>query len=147
MRRALAAFTVILAAVAMLSANAPDDEPKKERNILMQKKLVSSQKLLEGLAIGNFPMLEKNAEDLVLTSKKAEWQVLKTPDYIHFSEEFRRQADQVTRSAKEKNLDGAALAYVQLTMTCVNCHKHVREVRIARGETPSDKPQTVLAGK
>jgi hypothetical protein len=116
-----------------------DDANKKARNVLMQMKLSSAQKVLEGVAIGDFAIIEKNAEDLVITSKKAEWQVLKTPDYLRFSDEFRRHADVLAENARKKNLDGAALAYVQLTMDCVNCHKHVREVRIARGErTPVD---------
>jgi hypothetical protein len=38
----------------------------------------------------------------------------------------------MVKMAKDKNLDGAALAYVQLTMSCVNCHKYVREIRMTR---------------
>jgi hypothetical protein len=33
------------------------------------------------------------------------------------------------RQADKENLDGAALAYVQLTLSCVNCHKVVRDSR------------------
>ena len=29
--------------------------------------------------------------------------------------------------AKAKNLDGATLAYVRLTMNCIECHKYVRD--------------------
>jgi hypothetical protein len=31
------------------------------------------------------------------------------------------------RKAKDKNIDGATLAYLRLTMNCVNCHKYVRQ--------------------
>ena len=41
----------------------------------------------------------------------------------------RRIADDLVKKATEKNLDGAALAYVEMTLTCVKCHKHVREAR------------------
>jgi hypothetical protein len=50
------------------------------------------------------------------------------------SNEFRRIADDLVKSAKDKNLDGAALNYIELTMTCAKCHKYVREVRWARND-------------
>jgi hypothetical protein len=48
------------------------------------------------------------------------------------SNDFRRSADSIVQAAKAKNLDGAALAYVDMTLTCVRCHKHVRKVRETR---------------
>ena len=129
------AAALVFGSAACLQAIAQKDDPdKKVRNVLMQAKLKSAQKVLEGVAVGDFALIERNAEELVIISKKAEWQILKTPDYVRFSEEFRRHADVLGEQAKKRNLDGAALAYVQITMDCVNCHKHVREVRIARGE-------------
>ena len=44
---------------------------------------------------------------------------------------FRRQANALTKAAQEKNLDAATLAYVRLTMSCVDCHKFVRGKIIA----------------
>ncbi len=81
--------------------------------------------------IADFALIEKHADELIILSKKAEWAVLQTPEYNRQSDDFRRNADSLTKAAKEKNLDAAALTYVQLTMSCVNCHKHVRETRIA----------------
>ncbi len=40
--------------------------------------------------------------------------------------EFANKA--LVHASREKNLDGATLAYVQLTLSCVNCHKVVRDV-------------------
>jgi cytochrome c556 len=121
-------------AVCLQAVGQKDEPEKKARNVLMQAKLKSAQKVLEGVAVGDFALIERNAEELAIISKKAEWQILKTPDYVRFSEEFRRHADAMGDQAKKRNLDAAALAYVQITMDCVNCHKHVREVRVARGE-------------
>src|SRR5262245_50815920 len=131
MRKAIGTVAVILSVSAILLGRSGIDQPKKERNVLMELKLKSAQKVLEGVATGDFALIEKHAEELALISKKAEWQILKTPDYVRFGEEFRRHADDIARQAKNRNLDGAALGYVQMTMDCVNCHKHVREVRIA----------------
>jgi hypothetical protein len=98
----------------------------------MLKKLQNSQQVLDGLALGDFDKIGKHAEELIRISKAAEFKVLKTPQYEIYSNDFRRNADTLVNMAKGKNLDGAALAYVELTLTCVKCHKHVREVRMAR---------------
>lgn len=99
---------------------------------LMHKKLVHSQKVLEGIALNDFERIATNAEELVALSKLAEWRVVNTPQYDLQSNEFRRSAASLVQKAKEKNIDGAALAYVELTLNCVKCHKYVREVRMTR---------------
>jgi cytochrome c556 len=131
--------TVGVFATLGLSPSAGDDTPKAARELLMKKKLEHAQKLLEGLAVRDFDLIERNADNLVLLSKKAEFLVLKTPDYTMYSEDFRRNAERAARMAREKNLDGAALAYVQMTMNCVNCHKHVREVRMAQRDAAENR--------
>jgi len=104
-------------------------DPKKDDENLMRRKLTQSQKVLEGIALNDFEKMSSGAEELISISKLAEWKVLKDPKYEVFSNEFRRRAEQVIVAAKEKNVDAATLAYVEMTMTCVRCHKHVREVR------------------
>lgn len=114
----------------------PQKEPKKldrvitkELSLLMRRKLDSSQKVLEGIALNDFDRISKHADELISVSKQAEWRVLKTPEYELYSNDLRRNAAVLIQQAKEKNLDGAALTYVDLTLTCVKCHKHVREAR------------------
>lgn len=108
------------------------DEPRRDRNLIMQQKLLHAQKLLEGVTMANFTLLEKHADEIILLSKRNEWRVLQTPEYIRYSEELRRNAENIIRHAQKKNLDGAALAYLQMTLNCVECHKHIREVRITQ---------------
>ena len=55
------------------------------------------------------------------------------------SNEFRRAAETIVQKAKDKNLDGVALAYLDMTMTCIRCHRYVREVRDARLPEPRDR--------
>src|SRR6516165_1501127 len=92
------------------------EEPqKKEKETpkaaeLMRKKLKHSQLILEGVALGDFKKISENADELI-------------------SNQFRDNAGDLIKKAKDKNLDGAALAYVDLTLTCVKCHKYVREER------------------
>jgi hypothetical protein len=105
---------------------------------LMHRKLVKAQKVLEGIAIKDFDIIAKNAEELIAISKEAEWKVITTPRYELYSNEFRRTADALIGNAKERNLDAAALSYVDMTLTCVKCHKHVREVKMVRLDLPRD---------
>ncbi|MCL6644623.1 MAG: hypothetical protein K6U88_06545, partial [Dehalococcoidia bacterium] len=44
-------------------------------------------------------------------------------------EQVRRAVDAVSAAAKQKNLDGASLAYMQMTLNCVRCHKYLRSNR------------------
>jgi hypothetical protein len=106
------------------TAQANDDKVDN----LMQGKLQNAKQLLEGLAMQNYDQIEKNAQQLSLLSTETDWQVLQTPEYIKLSGEFREAADSMRKAAKQKNLDGATLAYVGLTLKCVQCHKYVRSV-------------------
>jgi len=101
----------------------------KATSTLMQRKLAESQKVLEGLALNDFGAIAKHADELILISKTAEWRVLKTPEYEMFSNSFQRSAGDMVKHAKAKNIDAAALSYVEMTMTCLKCHKHVRDER------------------
>lgn len=104
-------------------------EPAPGVRKFMRPKLDHAQKVLEGLALEDFEMIGKNANALLRLSEAAEWQVLPSPEYVRHSEEFQRVTNDLIRAANNKNLDSATLAYVQLTMNCVSCHKHVREAR------------------
>ncbi len=103
----------------------------------MQEKLKASQAVLEGIALNDFDKIKKQADELLAISKRAEWKVIKTPKYELYSNDFQRIAENMGQNAKEKNLDAATLNYVELTLTCVKCHKHVRETR----NTNADGPQ------
>jgi len=109
-----------------------DGPDKNKVSALMQRKLQQSQKVLEGVALGDFDKIGRHAEELLDISKVAEWRVLKTPRYQTYSAEFQRTAENLINNAKDKNLDAAALAYVEMTLVCVKCHKHVRAVRMVR---------------
>src|SRR5262249_57665905 len=99
---------------------------------LMRKKLEHAQKLLEGIAIDDLKKVDDNAGDLMTLSELAEFRALKTLDYERHTNDFRRTLDDMRRGAKNKNLEAVTLAYMDMTMTCVRCHTHVRETRIAR---------------
>ena len=101
----------------------------------MRAKLAHSQKVLEGLTLEDFDLIAKNSQEMNLLSKATNWQVLQTQEYLRQSQDFQHATEALTEAAKKKNLDGAALAYVEVTMKCINCHKYVRGVRAAKLNT------------
>jgi hypothetical protein len=130
-------FILVLAAAALglvlRDLSGRGGEPKSDEDklrALMHKKLENSQKVLEGITTQDFKMISSHAEELIAISKEAGWKVVKTPRYEAYSNDFRREAEDLIKAAKDKNVDAAALAYVDLTLTCVKCHKHVREERM-----------------
>ena len=127
---------VCLQFVSMAGAQEKKKKPlmdENEPNIskFMRAKLNHSQKLIESLALEDYEALAKSSQELSLLTLAEQWQVLQTPDYLHESMAFRKSADSLTAAAKKKNLDGAALAFVELTMQCVKCHKMVRHAKMA----------------
>ena len=108
----------------------------------MREKLVHSQKALEAVVVEDFYTLGQESRKLSAMTEQATWQVFQNPDYTQHSATFRRHANALTKAAHDKNLDAATLAYVRLTMSCVDCHKFVRGKLIAVNET---RWQTALA--
>jgi hypothetical protein len=120
---------VVLAAIPLVSGHGA--EPRKVSEI-MQLKLKHAERVLEGITMKDFKKVSKNADELLLLTKEEEWKVLSTPDYENYSNEFRRNVESLIKNAKDENLDACALSYVEMTLTCVKCHKYVREVRMTR---------------
>ena len=137
---------VALIVASFLIGSGQSEEPNRIRDF-MRAKLSHSQKVLEGLTTEDFDMIAKNSQAMSLLSQATNWQVLQTEEYLQQSRDFRRAADALTEAAKKKNLDGAALAYVELTMKCINCHKYVRGVRMARLDESSGDSSRHLASR
>jgi hypothetical protein len=104
------------------------EKKKREPDPLMVAKLKEAQTLLEGLALNDSAKVQKSAEELLRISKEAQFRkALKTAKYELHANSFQRSAEAVIEKAKAKNIDGATLAYLDMTMTCVRCHQHTRE--------------------
>ncbi len=133
MRRLTMAVTA-LGLLAVLPALSGHGAEQTRLSKLMDRKLVHAQKVLAAVTMNDFKGIRQNAEELIDISREAEFKVLKTPRYETLSEDFRRAAGELVRSAKDKNADAAALAYVEMSLSCFKCHKHIREVRMVRAD-------------
>ncbi len=118
-----------VAIFAGVAATVAPNDPKITTREVMKLKLESSQKVLEGIATENFVTISANAQKLVVLSQAAGWQARQTPEYKQFTAEFRRHAEALQKAARSENVDAASVAWFQLTISCVNCHRHIRGVR------------------
>ena len=116
----------LLAAALVAQEPAPKTDDVAD---FMRAKLGHSQRVLEGLALEDYDLIARGAQELALASQASSWQVLQTEEYARQSSEFRRSCDSLRNTAKAKNLDGAALAWMEVTMKCIQCHKYVRDQR------------------
>jgi len=136
---------LVLATVALLASGVNSQAPNRDLARVMKDKLKNSQILMEGMALADYAKIRRSADELIQLTKTEEWMVHKTPKYEMYSNDFRRAVETIYQKAKDQNIDGVALAYVDMTLTCVRCHQYVREIREAKapiGPRPSPLAQT-----
>lgn len=99
--------------------------------VFMRAKLDHAQHVIEGLAMEDYQAIYRAAHDLALASQASAWEVLLTEEYSRQSADFRRSCEALRAAARDENLDAAALAWMEVTMKCVQCHKYVRQADTA----------------
>lgn len=129
--RLLVTLALLAGSVMASGSHGQDTLKPNKRAEFMRLKLDYSKKVLEGLATEDFASIIDGARKLNRLSLAAEWEVPTIPnaeEYLHFTSDFQRIADDLIKNARAKNLDGATLAFTRLTINCVDCHKYVRFV-------------------
>jgi hypothetical protein len=121
----------ILAAMGGTWFSQAQDKRGPTTSEVMKEKLDYSHFILNGIATENYDLILRNADSLSRLSQATGWRARQTPEYEILSAEFRRQADALAKAAKDRNIDAASLAYVQMTLSCVNCHKYMRAKKTA----------------
>ena len=121
-------ITVLAAGLTTTLAQSRRERAAKE---FMRDKLELSQQVLEGVVTENYDLIIAKGTKLSAMTKEADWRLFENPDYELQSQIFRRHVDSLVKAAKGKNLDAATLAYVRVTMSCVDCHKLVRGKLVA----------------
>jgi hypothetical protein len=97
----------------------------------MQLKLVHSKDILEGLATEDFEMIAKGAQSLTALSLESSWNVYTTEKYLQQSSDFRQSLKIIKEGAHEKNIDRAALGYLNMTVQCLECHRYLKTTQTA----------------
>ena len=130
----LAAVALLLASAAVPAADPKPPTPKlptgKE---LMAAKVKAAEGLLAALAVDDFKKVEAAATELGQISRAGEFvTAYRTDEYAVQAKLFQRAAATLAARARDKNADGAMLAYLDLSLSCVKCHRHTRNPADAR---------------
>jgi hypothetical protein len=85
--------------------------------------------VFDALVLADFKRIARGASALSFLSQAEEWQVSKTPRYLQYSADFREAADRLAARARDRQLDGATLAFTEMMHCCVRCHEYIRKGR------------------
>jgi hypothetical protein len=131
MKYPLVTLTVLLISLMTFAVHAFSEQKKpsdqEQASVWMEKKLQYTQNILAGLTQGDFNKISKNAEAMRFVGYLEKWERARTPEYKRQVQYFELANEELMRQASAKNIDGATLAYYQLTVSCVHCHQVVRE--------------------
>lgn len=92
----------------------------------MKIKLDFAKNILEGLSTEDHAKVLEGAKAMRGMNEIESFVRGRSPAYLTQLNIFRTATDALAESAAEKNLDGESLAYTQMTISCVNCHKVLR---------------------
>ena len=100
-----------------------------EASYWMRRKLELSQRVLEGLALGDFEQIAAAARTLDKLNTVESFVRGRNEAYRTQLEIFRAANLSLIRHADRQNLEGATLAFHQMTLSCVHCHQQLRETK------------------
>jgi cytochrome c556 len=109
------------------------DAAKKDAGVqkFMRQKLDACSQILEGITTEDAALVKAGANTLATMSAAEKWRVSNDVMYKQFSEEFQRTANKLTAAADKGNFDDMTLKWIDATLSCVECHKFVRGMRLA----------------
>ncbi len=121
---------VLPARVALHQASEQEEEQAEQakseiRKQFMRGKLVSNQKIVEGLSLKDFALVKEGAEDSTAIVKGQHWFVLNTPEYQEYSKDMEVAANRLIEATEREDIEASALRYFDLTLTCIDCHRYL----------------------
>jgi len=110
------------------------DEPVGGLHRFMRQKMQASNLILEGLCMDDMNTVASGAQTLLKMPSEARWRVSNDMMYRRYSTEFVQAVEELQKEAEENDIDGASMAWVNVTMKCLKCHKWVRNTVLADSE-------------
>lgn len=112
------------------AAAADDQQPagdqQRSTSVWMEKKLEYSQEILRGLATGDLELVSTKARQMRVLSRWEGWTRKGKPGYTAQLQAFNFANAEIERQAEAGSLEGAAMGFQQLTISCVSCHVMMR---------------------
>ena len=125
----VASVLILTMTVCLAPIGRGQEVPSDKASIWMRQKLRASQEILKDLASADFQAIGANAQAMNVMEHLEKWARAQRPGYQTQLRLFEFANRELIRGSSQKNLDAATLAYTQLVVSCVNCHKLVRDVR------------------
>ncbi len=107
------------------------DEPAGSLHRFMRQKMQASNLILEGLCMDDMKAVATGTQTLLKMPSEAKWRVSNDMMYRRYSNEFIQAVEELQQEAEENDVDGASMAWVNVTMKCLKCHKWVRNTVLA----------------
>jgi hypothetical protein len=104
----------------------PDSEAKPF-NFWMDVKLEESQKIFAALTKADFKTLVSSTKKLSALSELEGFVRNRTPGYRTQLRSYQFAIQEIEQQAKRESIEGVTLGFQQLTLSCVNCHRQLRE--------------------
>ena len=121
---------------------APADERAMEK--FMARKLAAAQRALEGVSRGDFGLIRKSSAEMSDLSRHEVWERMASARFVQDTADFVTATEFLDRMAEAEDTEGVSLGFMRLTMTCANCHAHVRSSSVATRELDHSR---TLAGR
>lgn len=108
---------------------APPDERAMEK--FMARKLAAAQRALEGVSRGDFELIRTASAEMSDLSRHEVWERMASARFVQDTADFVTATEFLDRMAEAEDTEGVSLGFMRLTMTCANCHAHVRSSNVA----------------
>lgn len=119
-----------VAAVSSIAISASlTSQPDPTTPTLMKAKAGYAHRLLDAVVIEDFDVIQDQAFRLKAVAETADWRGSDSPEFVRETDAFIRATERLYQAAKAENGDDAALAYMDVTLSCLHCHRHLRQSR------------------
>lgn len=98
---------------------------------VMREKLGHTQKILEAVVTSDWVSLETHSRELERLTNDPRWMILNYPEYSRHSRAFVRSVQALHTAAAQRDLEKTPVAYVAVTLQCVECHRYLARQRFA----------------
>jgi len=98
---------------------------------LMQQKLAAAQSALEAVTREDYEQLHEVCSDMIDLSHKEAWERMASPRFVQDTADFAAAVEFMDRMATARDAEGISMGFVRVTMTCAECHRHIRAPKVA----------------
>ena len=115
-------------------------EEERPFNFWMDTKLHESQAIFAALTQADFPAIVKSTDGLKGLTKIEGFVRRRSEEYRTQLRSFEFAVKEMNKQAKAENIEGVVLGFNQMTLSCVHCHKQLRNSPVEKTEQQTTTP-------